>query len=143
MKPRVIVWLATSICICPALSAYPHHAYGLFFDLCTSVTLEGRVDGVEWKTPHVWINLTTDEGTAYRAEWTSQQSLSNRGVTAETLKPGDRIAVTGSPMRDPASARDPVLARRTVSALTSVRRPSDAWTWTLQRNANSPDCGPR
>ena len=72
-----------------------------------SVTIEGRVENIQWKDPHVWINLTTDGGTAYRVEWTSSQGLSNRGITAESLKAGDRLVVTGSPMKDPASIKDP------------------------------------
>jgi hypothetical protein len=51
-----------------ALPAEAHHGYGLFFDLCTSVTLEGRVEAVQWKDPHVYIELTLDDGTTHRAE---------------------------------------------------------------------------
>ena len=90
MKRRVVIALATAVGIWAApFSAHAHHSYGAFFDLCRSVTIEGRVENIQWKDPHVWINLTTDGGTAYRVEWTSLRGLSNRGITAESLKAGD------------------------------------------------------
>ena len=150
MKRNLVLHLAMAICIgTTASSTYAHHSYGAFFDLCTSVTIEGRIDRIEWKNPHVWIDLTTDGG-AYRAEWTSLQGLSNRGVTTDALKAGDRVAVTGSPMRDPASIRDPAVralmpdpasASKVVSALTQIRRVSDGWSWTGSDGMPPPECG--
>ena len=146
MKRRVVIALATAVGIWAApFSAHAHHSYGAFFDLCRSVTIEGRVENIQWKDPHVWINLTTDGGTAYRVEWTSLRGLSNRGITAESLKAGDRVVVTGSPMKDPASIKDPAVkalmpdpasASTVVSALTQIRRVSDSWSW---RIAGPPD----
>ena len=147
---RHLVILAATISIATAAStAYAHHSYGAFFDLCTSVTIEGRIDSIEWKNPHVWIDLTTDGG-AYRAEWTSLQGLSSRGVATDALKVGDRVAVTGSPMRDPASIRDPAVralmpdpasAAKVVSALTQIRRVSDGWSWAGDDRMPPPECG--
>jgi hypothetical protein len=121
-----------------------HHAYGLFFDLCRSVTLEGRVDAVQWKDPHVFLELTLDDGTTHRAEWTSTQGLARTGVAADTLKAGDRIVVTGSTWKDRALMEPATRAlvsdppARLVSALTRIRRASDGWSW--GRDGGPPDC---
>jgi hypothetical protein len=131
--------------VCAAATpARGHHAYPLFFDLCKSVSLEGRIDTVQWKEPHVFIELTLDDGTRYRAEWTSVRGLESRGVRADTMKAGDRIVVTGSTWKDRA-AMDPHTRTlvsdpppKVVSALTQVRRASDGWSWT--RGGGAPDC---
>ena len=118
-----------------ARPAAAHHAYGTFFDLCSRVTIEGQVENVEWKSPHVWLHVKLNDGTLHRLEWTNPQSLERNGVKPDSIKTGDRIAVTGSPFRDPAVIRLSVPAFKgefldtTLSALTQVRRPSDGWNW--------------
>ena len=147
MKRHVVI-LATALCLCTVpFPAQAHHAYGLFFDLCTSVAIEGQVDNVQWKDPHVWIALTMADGTAYRAEWTSLRGLTNRGITTDALKAGDRVVVTGSPPKDPASIRDPAVralmpdpAIKVVSALSEIRRARDGWSWRLDPESK-PECG--
>src|SRR3954451_15673008 len=105
MKRRAMI-LASALGMCMAPSfAHAHHSYGTFYDLCTSVTITGRIDTVQWKTPHILIDLRTDEGTVYRAEWTGPLNLASTRITADTLKAGDRVVVTGSPLRDEALRR--------------------------------------
>jgi len=135
----MMIHLATAVCICTgAVSVHAHHSYGMFFDLCTRVTIEGHVENVQWKNPHVWIDLKTDEGTAYRVEWTSLQNLAAAGVVAGALKAGDRVVVTGSPPRDPALLPDPAV--NVVSALTQIRRGSDGWSWGRAPGPTPPEC---
>ena len=113
-----------------------HHSSPTFFDLCTRITIEGQVENVEWKSPHVWLHVKTDDGIVHRAEWTGPDGLARFGLTSDSVKVGDRIVVTGSPFRDPSVIRLTVPAFKgefldtTVSALTQVRRPSDGWNWT-------------
>jgi Family of unknown function (DUF6152) len=146
---RNAIHLATAICITVASSASAHHSYGLFYDLCTSVTIEGQVESVQWKNPHVWIDLKTDDGTTYGVEWTGPQNLTRAGLATDALKAGDRVVVTGSPIRDAAQFRAayPALARldpmpQVVSALTQIRRMSDSWNWT-RAVGPPPECGRR
>jgi hypothetical protein len=90
MKRNVVIYLATAICMCTAASsAHAHHSYGMFYDLCASVTIEGQVESIPWKNPHIWIDLKTDDGTAYSAEWTSLQNVTAAGLAREVLKAGD------------------------------------------------------
>jgi len=91
------------------LLAVGHHSHPSFYDACKSVTIEGKVDSVEWKNPHVLIDLTTADGKVYRAEWMSAGALERQRI--EPPKAGESLVVTGNPMRDVAAinARFPEL----------------------------------
>ncbi len=141
MRRDIAIRVAAAVCICTAASsAYAHHSHGAFYDGCTSVKVEGTIESIQWKNPHVLIDLKTSDGAAYRAEWESLQGLVNHGVAGaaqEALRVGDRVVVTGNPMRDAAQIRAtfPDLklnenpAQKTVD-LTQIRRASDDWSWT-------------
>ena len=118
----------------------------MFYDPCTSVTIEGKVESVQWKNPHTLIDLKTNEGAVYRAEWTSLQGLTNHGDAGraqEALKVGERVVITGNPLRDPASirARFPAYKepaeKMAVVDLTQIRHASDNWSWA---QAEPPRC---
>lgn len=125
-----------------------HHSYPTFFDLCASKMIEGTVERVEWKEPHVWVYLATESGVTLRAEWTNPQALARDAVSSETLKVGERVAITGSPFKDPAVVRLTVpdfkgeFASTTVSALTEVRRAADGWRW-ARPVPRPPNCAPK
>src|SRR5882672_12500998 len=103
MERSIVIHLATVVCIgTAASSAYAHHSHGMFYDICTSVTIDGKIETVQWKNPHTLIDLKTNDGTTYRAEWTSLQVLTTMGVAGPAeaaLKVGERIVVTGNPRR--------------------------------------------
>ena len=65
MKWHALIALTTAVCLCTAASsAYAHHSHPYFYDECKSITIEGRVERVEFKDPHTWIVLRLDDGTA-------------------------------------------------------------------------------
>jgi uncharacterized protein DUF6152 len=129
-----------------SLPAGAHHSHPIFYDSCTSLTIEGEVESVQWKNPHVLIDLIANDGQAYRAEWTSAGILDRTSV--EPPKAGDRVVVRGNPMRDEASirARFPSLTlgprAKPVVDLVQIRRVSDGWNWARAEPA-SQDCGRR
>jgi Family of unknown function (DUF6152) len=148
MKRNVTICLVTVACVCAAASsARAHHSHELFYDVCTSVTIEGKIDGLQWKNPHVLIDLKTNDGAAYRAEWTSLQGLTNGGVAGSAeaaLKVGERVVVTGNPMRDPALIRASFAAFKEPSEktvdVTQIRRVSDNWSWMRPPALNPRNC---
>ena len=127
-----------------ALLAAAHHSHPAFYDACKSVTIAGKVDSVQWKNPHVLIDLTTADGKAYRAEWTSAGAL-ERGAIAPP-KAGDDVVVVGSPMRDVAAirARFPDLKleapQKPVVDVTQIRRASDGFRWTRDLDPTPQNC---
>ena len=108
------------VTVIAAAQTQAHHSYAAF-DRCTAIALEGEIASVEWVNPHIRIRLRTQEVASYFVEWFSLAQLEHAGIATETLKPGDRVVVTGNPMRDPSS--------KVLSLLTEIRRPTDGWSW--------------
>ena len=93
----------------PAYSAYAHHSHPYFYDECKRITIEGRVDTVEFKDPHTRIDLRLDDGTRYTVDWAPLSRLTNEGVIGpakEALILGARVAVTGNRIRPAAQIRE-------------------------------------
>jgi hypothetical protein len=140
MKRNVMIYLATAICICTASSAYAHHSHPLFYDQCKKLTIEGQVESVQWKNPHVLIVVKMDDGTTYTAELTSLQGLTNSGVAGPAqaaLMPGARVVVTGNPLRDPAQIRASFpdykeISNTNIVDVIQIRRMDDSWSWAAQ-----------
>jgi hypothetical protein len=74
----------TALAVCLASSTYAHHSHPYFYDACKSVTIEGRVERVEFKDPHTVIVLRLDDGAGYIVDWAPQSRLT-------TDAPGCRI----------------------------------------------------
>src|SRR5262249_5224334 len=98
-------------------TAHAHHSYANF-DRCTSYTIEGEIDAVEWINPHITMSVKTAE-TTYRIEWFAVQQLTRFGLEAGVLKPGDHVSMTGSRNRDPQV--------KMLALLTQISRPRDGW----------------
>src|SRR5215510_1784113 len=106
---RIVVFPLVAIGLCrAAVPAQAHHSHPYFYDQCKTVTVEGRVERVEWKDPHTQIYLTLDDGTTFRVEWTSLRGLTNFGIVRpaqDALRSGARVVAMGNPPRDAASVR--------------------------------------
>ena len=101
--------LSAAIYIATAASpAVAHHSHPFFYDWCKSVTIEGRVDSVQWKDPHTIIVVRLDDGTLYTVDWAGLRGLTNNrilGPAQEALVFGARVSVTGAPIRTLAEIR--------------------------------------
>ena len=84
-----------------AATAQAHHSRAMF-DLEKPVTLTGTVRAFEWTNPHCYIQLVVEDG-GRQTEWNMEMGapvyLYNRGWRPSTLKAGDRIRITASPLR--------------------------------------------
>ena len=149
MNRTVMISLATAVWIYTAPSvAHAHHSHPNFYDQCKSITVEGRVESVQWKDPHSVVVVGLDDGTAYIVDWNALNALTRDGVigpakTAVVL--GSRIAVTGNPIRSSAQIRVRApdytheVNPNTVDP-TRIRRVDDSWSW-ARRTQTAPDCG--
>jgi uncharacterized protein DUF6152 len=149
MNRRAVIHLGTAFCICTAASsAQAHHSHPFFYDQCKSITIEGRVESVQWKDPHTLIVLRRDDGTAYTVDWNGLRGLTNGGIIGPAkaaLVFGVRVAVTGNPIRTTAQ----ILERfpdytsevnpNTIDP-TLIRRVGDSWSWAMNPPQNPPDC---
>ena len=56
----------------------------------------------------------------WAVEWSGAGLLTNQGVSAQTLKAGDSVVLTGNPGRDPAEHR---------MRMATMKRTSDGFSW--------------
>lgn len=138
MKRGTVIRLVAVFCLCAVSATDAHHSHPYFYDWCKSITIEGRVDSVQWRDPHTLIVLTRDDGSAYTVDWNPASRLTARGdlgPAKAALETGARITVTGNPIRSLEEIRtffpdykyevnpntiDPAL----------IRRADDSWSWT-------------
>jgi len=148
MRHRLVTLAGVLYLATLAPSAYAHHSHPYFYDECNSITIEGRVDRVEFKNPHTWIVLRLDDGTAYTVDWAQMSRLTNQGVIGpakESLVLGARIVVTGNRIRTAAQIREHFpdfkseVNPNTLDP-TSIRRVGDSFSWALPPRTNPPNC---
>jgi hypothetical protein len=150
MKRLVLIPLAAALGLCgAAFPAHAHHSHPYFYDQCKTVTVEGRIERVEWKEPHTQIYVRRDDGTTYRVEWTSLQILTNMGVAGpaqEALQFGARVVAMGNPPRDAEYVRGKFPELKDYKPdpnsidLLLIRRADNAWSWKAHDPA---DCVPK
>ena len=145
-----LVMLAVMLCTGAAASrAYAHHSHPIFYDPCKRMTIEGRIERVEFKDPHTSIVLTLDDGTAYFVDWAGLRGLSTNGVIVaakNALVSGARVVVTGDPIRPLAEIRahSPDFTGAGVNPntvdLISIRRVGDSFSYARPPAANPAKC---
>ena len=83
--------------------ATAHHNTGALFNLDERVTIEGVVTRYEWKNPHLYFYVETNNNAGTLESWRVEAgplALMRRiGWTRNTLSPGDKVVVTGSPSK--------------------------------------------
>ena len=101
---RSSVALAAIFLAVGAAPAIAHHSFAMY-EPTKTLTLKGTVKTFQWTNPHVvlWL-LVQPEGGGAPQEWsletTSPGVLTRAGWTRQSLKAGDRVSVTFSPLRD-------------------------------------------
>ena len=81
-----------------------HHSFAMY-EPAKTLTFKGTVKTFQWTNPHVvlWILVQPEAGGAaqeWSIETTSPGVLTRTGWTRQSLKAGDRVSVTFSPLRD-------------------------------------------
>lgn len=101
-----------------------HHSFAAYYFEEQSVTIEGTITEFAYRSPHAWVYLdvTDARGSVNRfgAEWANPNRLTRDGITSDSLKPGDRVVITGSPGRKAEERR---------IHLKRIERPADGWQW--------------
>jgi hypothetical protein len=88
-------------------SASAHHSFAMF-DQNKLITLKGSVAEFYWINPHGHIILNVDAGPgvdpAMVGEWdiecASTSIMRLQGWSSATLKAGDKVAISGNPLKD-------------------------------------------
>jgi hypothetical protein len=105
-------------------NAGAHHSYGATYLEDKSITLDGSIVQMLFRNPHSYVQVDVKDATGqvvrWNVEWGGVVQLSQKGVTRDTLKPGDRVVIVGNPSRTAEDHR---------MRLVKISRPSDGWTW--------------
>ncbi len=114
MKRTFVLSLLLSWCFVPQL-AVAHHAATFMFDVSKSVTVEGTVASVSFKSPHVSYRVAITNDAGEEEIWTgvghNPTGLVRQGWMRKTIQVGDTITMTGDSSRD----GTPVLFLRSVT----------------------------
>ena len=90
------------VLVCVPVNA--HHAVAMIYQPGNMLSVSGTVREFRFHNPHcvIFMTRTNDQGVeeVWTIEWAGSSALRRQGVTADTLKPGDEITVTGFPARD-------------------------------------------
>jgi hypothetical protein len=126
MKSLLLAASAIALAFAPASA---HHSFAAAYFEDRSVTVRGEVMQFDYVNPHAWVHVMApgETGVAerYSAEWSNPRRLKEQGLTAETIRPGDVVVITGSPGRNPAERR---------IHLRTIERPADGWRWPQPRS---------
>jgi len=148
MRQKRVMLAVTLYLSFVASSADAHHSHPFFYDECKSITIEGRVERVEFKDPHTWIILKLDDGTAYTVDWAGLSGLTRTAVIGPAKKAlvfGARVVVTGNRIRTLAQIQQHFpdftgnVNPNTVDPV-SIRRVGDSFSWALPPRVNPPNC---
>jgi hypothetical protein len=106
------------------LHAGAHHSTAAAYQLSQTEAIEGTVVQIAFREPHTYVHVvaTDRDGFTHRwsLQWADQAKLAHDGVRTSTLRPGDRVRVTGHPGRNPDAYQ---------LLITSITRASDGWAW--------------
>jgi hypothetical protein len=87
-----------------ANTALSHHSIAGIYDSSREVAVEGTVTQFRFVNPHPFLNIEVRKAGGavqqWRLEMDNRYELVQIGMTAETLKQGDRVTVAGSPARE-------------------------------------------
>jgi exonuclease VII large subunit len=124
MTRRLLTVMLAGASLVAGAQAFAHHSFAATYFEGQKITIEGEVALFQYRNPHsfLYVMVKDEQGKAQRwaIEWGGSGQLRNQNVAIDTVKPGDRVVVTGDPSRTPGEFR---LRMRTIN------RPSDGWKW--------------
>jgi hypothetical protein len=96
--------LLVGVALVPPPPAFAHHSYAIYENDKT-LTLTATVEAFRWENPHTVLELVAvPDGGELQTRWTIESSspgiLRRFGWTGGSLRPGDRVLVEFSPMKD-------------------------------------------
>lgn len=101
---------------------FAHHSVSATYIYGKSVRIEGTLKEFIWRNPHSFMRVEAPDEQGQTHLWivegAAPQQLTEGGLTSTTLRPGDRVIVTGRPGR---------IAEDHKLLLHTIERPSDGF----------------
>ena len=124
MKRAIVVLIAGVALLTGSRQALAHHSFSAEYDSTQKIEITGVVTEFVWRNPHSFmkIDVTDKDGATktWTLEWGSISQLGQYSITRTSIKPGDKIIITGQAARDQAAPR---------MLIETVKRPADGWEW--------------
>jgi hypothetical protein len=121
---RIRMLLGASFAMLSAVPAAAHHSFAAVYKADETMQIEGKVAQFLFRNPHSVLHVVVpdDSGstTRWAIEWQGATQLGARGVSAQTLRPGDPVIVTGNPGR---------VAEEHRMLLITITRTTDGFGW--------------
>jgi len=121
---RTAILLSLVCAVSQAVPALAHHSFAAVYQSDQNIRIEGKVVQFLYRNPHSVLHVVTenDDGTTTRwaIEWQGATQLGAAGMSAQTLRPGDPVVVTGNPGRVEAEHR---------MLLVTITRTTDGFGW--------------
>jgi len=119
---RALIGLSLVAALIAPASA--HHSFAAVYKADEMMEIEGKVVQFLFRNPHsvVHVLVPDDSGgsTRWAVEWQGATQLGAGGMSAQTLRPGDPVIVTGNPGRVEAEHR---------MLLVTIERTTDGFGW--------------
>jgi len=125
MKYRVLAFLSMMVfMVLVSGPAFAHHSSTSVYIQGKPMKIEGTLKEFIWRNPHSFIKVEAPDEKGEMQTWVIEGAaptqLSESGMTKSTLRPGDKLIITGKPGR---------VAEDHRMLLESIERPSDGWKW--------------
>lgn len=82
-----------------SVAALAHHSFSSEFDRKQPIEISGSITRVEWTNPHarIYVDATNDKGetVTWNFEMGTPNIMMRNGWRRDSLKPGDKVRVTG------------------------------------------------
>ena len=123
MKASALIFAVAAVTV-SGLTAQAHHSFTATYDERETIQIEGTLVQFMFRNPHAWVHVMAPDANGeiqrWGVEWGGAGQLSGQGVTRDSLRPGDRVVITGNPGRNPDDHR---------MRMRSLLRPSDGFGW--------------
>lgn len=107
-----------------SVSTFAHHSVAATYLIGKSVTIDGHLREFLWRNPHSFMRVEAADEKGQKHIWVIEgaapQQLTESGLSQSTLRPGDRVIITGIPGR---------IAEDHKMLLHTIERPSDGFKW--------------
>lgn len=118
------IFLSLLVTTILAMPAAAHHSFAAVYRADETIQVEGKIVQFLYRNPHSVLHVVvTDESgntTRWAIEWQGATQLGANGMSAQTLRPGDPVVVTGNPGRVEAEHR---------MLLVTITRTTDGFGW--------------
>lgn len=107
-----------------AAPAVAHHSFPATYHVEQMTSISGEVVQFLFRNPHSFVHIMAPDKAGkmqrWAVEWGGGAALARERITSTTLKPGDKVTISGNPGRVVADHR---------IRMQRITRPKDGWTW--------------